>query len=713
MLRKKNKRSMYYMLGIIAAVIFILMPTKANASTISYSISYSANGGTGAPSTQIKEKNKVIKLSTKIPRKTGHTFMGWSTISTDNKVVYRPGDKYAINKNLRLYAVWKANTYKITYNTNGGGSAPAAQVKTYGKYLSLTTFIPKKTGYTFIGWSENSRALSAKYKSGGTYKENKPITLYAVWKINTYKIIYNANGGKGTPQSQLKVHGQTIILSKQKPERTGYVLKGWSTSKDSPSVNYLPETRYSINKSTVLYAIWQQKTYQINFNLNGGSGSIKSQTKKYGQILKLSKNVPYRSGYKFLGWGDSKSAINISYYPGDEYRNNAAKNLYAMWGKSKSKRAELRKSFLGIGAGIGVVKANFTYTEDYIKRGTQVSFYKHSTCLELNFEKINEQGEFIVRPPMVITHKDGSGKKTELNSFILKKREQAITSADYIFYYSNNEKVTYSNSKNIIGSSGFSVTYVSPWEPNPIEMSISGNELKQINSRKIDNGNLNRKEDGYFYLLGVIENEYIKNNKKEIDNSRSSSFVKDLERKNIVAKNDNIIIYDLDIDCFVKEIKLVKKINIDDIKLIINKLIIEKELYKEAVKAGCEKSIEDTEQYINELRDEIKKTDDYNKYLMFISGTGMNEEEYWSSEIENYRKMLVRKSYLNKLYEEYKKGVNFSISQKYYILNETLKNQMEMDENNDNKLSFSMALYEKILDINEITIIEKEIKKYM
>lgn len=149
----------------------------------SYTIKYNANGGSGAPGNQTKWKDQTLKLSTTKPTRTGYSFLGWSTSSTATSATYSAGANYTANSAATLYAVWKANTYAVTYNANGGTGAPSAQTKTYGKTLVLSSTKPTRTNYTFLGWSTSSTATTASYAAGANYTTNAAITLYAVWKL--------------------------------------------------------------------------------------------------------------------------------------------------------------------------------------------------------------------------------------------------------------------------------------------------------------------------------------------------------------------------------------------------------------------------------------------------------------------------------------------------------------------------------------------------
>lgn len=148
-----------------------------------YTITYNANGGTGAPSSQTKWYNKNITISSTIPTRTGYTFVGWGKSSTTTSVSYNPGGGCGENANLTLYAIWRANTYTVTFNANGGTGAPANQSKTHGTALTLSSTKPTRTDYNFLGWSTSSTATTATYTAGGSYTANAAVTLYAVWQL--------------------------------------------------------------------------------------------------------------------------------------------------------------------------------------------------------------------------------------------------------------------------------------------------------------------------------------------------------------------------------------------------------------------------------------------------------------------------------------------------------------------------------------------------
>lgn len=154
----------------------------ATAPTKTYTITYNANGGSGAPGKQTKTYGKTLKLSTTKPTRTGYTFQGWGT-SASGSVVYAAGANYTANASDTLYAIWKANTYTVKYDANGGTGAPSNQTKTYGVTLKLSTAKPTRTNYNFLGWGTSAASTTVAYAPGANYTGNAAITLYAIWEL--------------------------------------------------------------------------------------------------------------------------------------------------------------------------------------------------------------------------------------------------------------------------------------------------------------------------------------------------------------------------------------------------------------------------------------------------------------------------------------------------------------------------------------------------
>lgn len=316
-----------------------------------YTVTYNANGGSGAPSAQSKYYGKTLTLSKTKPTRTGYTFKGWAT-SSSGSVAYASGASYTANANVTLYAVWQAVTYTVKYNANGGTGAPSSQTKTHGVTLTLSSTKPTRasmvedgvtTTYIFKGWATSSTATSVSYTAGAKYTANASITLYAVWSTSTtiteYDVTYNTNGGS-TVSSQIKQKNVTLKLRTTIPTKDGYTFKGWGTSEDATTVSYAAGANYTANADIVLYAIWTPWTHTVQFNINGGIGTVPTSFTKTTDIdVMIQEANISKANCVFKCWSTTTTGSGgTNYYIGDAYdatKNGGTVTLYAIWKEKK------------------------------------------------------------------------------------------------------------------------------------------------------------------------------------------------------------------------------------------------------------------------------------------------------------------------------------------------------------------------------------------
>lgn len=138
----------------------------------SHTVSYNANGGSGAPGNQTKWWGEVLTLSNTRPTRANHTFLGWAT-SANGAVAYQPGGRYGADNNVTLYAVWKLATQPPTIqsftaqrvNEAGDMSESGTRVKLYVTWKCDTS-----------GDSANTvQSVTIAVQDGGTWKET-PVT---------------------------------------------------------------------------------------------------------------------------------------------------------------------------------------------------------------------------------------------------------------------------------------------------------------------------------------------------------------------------------------------------------------------------------------------------------------------------------------------------------------------------------------------------------
>ena len=201
-----------------------------------------------------KTGTHTIASGTKTINKTHSVYSAVFSCSFDFNLTWS-GEYKGTAKATNWISISAKTKYTVSYSANGGSDGPGVQTKWHGEALTLSSVKSSRTGYTFQGWATSATG-SVAYASGATYTENANITLYAVWKANTYSVTYNANGGTGAPTSQAKTHGQALTLSSVKPTREGYNFMGWATASGRTIVDYKPGASYTDNKAVTLYAIW-------------------------------------------------------------------------------------------------------------------------------------------------------------------------------------------------------------------------------------------------------------------------------------------------------------------------------------------------------------------------------------------------------------------------------------------------------------------------
>lgn len=166
----------------------------------------------------------------------GYTFTGWSgSHSYSNaKSVITMG-----NKDISLKATSKLSSLLVTYfqNTDVYDTRTEKQTFIYGGNVhNLKDFGWKKAGYHQVGWALKREAKKADYTVTNSVSdkwilEHLPnVNLYAVWNVNQYKIIFDANGGKGTMSAIDCNYANEVIFPKNLFTYDNGTFLGWSLS---------------------------------------------------------------------------------------------------------------------------------------------------------------------------------------------------------------------------------------------------------------------------------------------------------------------------------------------------------------------------------------------------------------------------------------------------------------------------------------------------
>lgn len=179
-------------------------------------------------------------------------------------------------------------SYTVSYNANGGSGTPGSQTKWYGETLTLQAGKPSRTGYTCLGWSTSSTATAATYASSASFTSNANTTLYAVWKANTYSVIYDGNAEDATnvPVAGTRTYNANFTISATIPAKENYNFLGWSTSDVAITPSHLPGQSYSTWNTSLsavsLYAVWElayiRPTAKVQIVRNGNDSDVATVT---------------------------------------------------------------------------------------------------------------------------------------------------------------------------------------------------------------------------------------------------------------------------------------------------------------------------------------------------------------------------------------------------------------------------------------------------
>ena len=117
---------------------------------VAYNIAYDANGGSNAPSTQVKTYGQNLVLSSQIPTYNGYDFVGWAQAGEDT--IYSPGQTLSSDLSrysgttITFYAVWVQDQAKLSVNKNSTWSQGKGYFKKNNEWKKIKTIYTKVNG---------------------------------------------------------------------------------------------------------------------------------------------------------------------------------------------------------------------------------------------------------------------------------------------------------------------------------------------------------------------------------------------------------------------------------------------------------------------------------------------------------------------------------------------------------------------------------------
>ena len=266
----------------------------------------------------------------------GYHFKEWQVMSGDVTV---RDDKFTMpSDNVEIKAIFEEDApptpteYTVTVKTDGNGTASASHAKAVvGTEITLTA--TPNAGYHFKEWQVMSGDVTVrddKFTMPGSDVEVKAIFEEDAPPTPTeYTVTFDGNDG--TPSVGSMTTTKQKLTSLPDASRSKHSFNGWYTEK-SGGTKITTDTVFSAN--TTVYAHWTHtgdnnppvNYYTLRFETGGGS-AIPGVRETYNTYIDLTKYVPTRHGYTFVGWYSEQSLVNkVSdiYLTGD-------RTVYAGW----------------------------------------------------------------------------------------------------------------------------------------------------------------------------------------------------------------------------------------------------------------------------------------------------------------------------------------------------------------------------------------------
>ena len=288
-----------------------------------------------APDTMITGTSKAASVKLKYANGRYELRGTWtssnpSVISVDDNGTLHakaPGTA-TITVNRQSYSFSKQITVTLSTISFSGNGATSGFMESIQGAIGQSATIPNvgfsRTGYTFTGWNTSPDGTGTAYRPNATIQfAAQNITLYAQWKVRSYSVNFDSNGGSAVASQSVKYGSKASRPTD--PTRAGHTFQGWYTSRDGGA-------RYDFNQTVTgdvtLYAHWSVNSYTLAFDGNGGKASESSRKVQYGNQYGTLPTAT-RTGYAFQGWytaRDGGTKVSPSTTMGA-----ADTTLYARW----------------------------------------------------------------------------------------------------------------------------------------------------------------------------------------------------------------------------------------------------------------------------------------------------------------------------------------------------------------------------------------------
>ncbi|MDG5814718.1 InlB B-repeat-containing protein [Chitinispirillales bacterium ANBcel5] len=230
-------------------------------------IVFHSNDGKSLKRHQSAVTNEEIILERNVFERTGYTVTGWSLKADSDSIVFTDTQKITMTAgDLDLYAVWKANSYTVSFHKNDASSTvttldavTAEQVELYASF--------ENPGFKLSGWVLDPNSTDIEYQQGELVEMwPRDIDLYAVWTPEIYSIYFDKSSSTatGSMKPQEIPYGEIRALTKNSYSKANWTFYGWSTMEDGSGDFFGDEDEFEMGVGSVtLYAVWRSNPVMV------------------------------------------------------------------------------------------------------------------------------------------------------------------------------------------------------------------------------------------------------------------------------------------------------------------------------------------------------------------------------------------------------------------------------------------------------------------
>ena len=209
-----------------------------------YTVTYNANGGSGAPAAQKKHHGIDLTLSSNVPVNGDYGLVCWNTASNGGGISYQPGDTYTTDADVTLYAIWTATGFP------GSGSEAAPYIISSTEQWNLFAS-NVNNGNTYNGkWFKLGADITVSTMAG-TY--DTPFQGTFDGDGHTMNLAINATGIVGTGHPYLAVAPFRYV--------NGATFKNLHTTGTVTRTDYSGESNMAFGG--LIGAVWQYRSATI------------------------------------------------------------------------------------------------------------------------------------------------------------------------------------------------------------------------------------------------------------------------------------------------------------------------------------------------------------------------------------------------------------------------------------------------------------------